>query len=60
MKNLFTKIKIRNLDKKNAAVLKRAVEAQRNGKLELYGKLIQQSETIISEKKSLEDSIKSK
>lgn len=59
MKKLFTKLKIRNLEKKNAAILKRAVEAQRNGKLELYGNLIQLSEKLVSEVNDLKNTLKS-
>ena len=57
MKNFFKKMKINSLDKKNRAVLERAMQMQRNGKLEEYGKLIQESEKLIAEKKDLEAEI---
>lgn len=54
MANFFKKLKVKSLDKKNAQVLKQAVDAQRNGKLELYGLLIQESEKIQIQKKEIE------
>lgn len=58
MKNFFKKMKINSLDKKNRALLERAMQMQRNGKLEEYGKLIQESEKLIAQKKELEAEIK--
>lgn len=60
MGNFFKKLKLRSIDKKNAALLKRAVDAQRNGKLELYGQLIQESENLQKLKKEIEADIAKK
>ena len=57
MKKFFKKMKINSLNKKNKVLLKQAMETQRNGKLEAYGKLIQESEKIISQIKTLEAEI---
>lgn len=58
MKNFFKKMKINSLDKKNRTILERAMQMQRNGKLEEYGQLIQESEKIVAEKTHLEKEIK--
>ena len=57
MKKFFKIMKINSLNKKNKVLLKLAMETQRNGKLEAYGKLIQESEKIISQIKTLEAEI---
>lgn len=49
MFGLFKKDITKKLDKKYALIMEKAVHAQRNGKLELYGELIKQSEEISKE-----------
>ena len=49
MFGLFKKDITKKLDKKYALIMEKAVHAQRNGKLELYGELIKESEKISKE-----------
>lgn len=54
MLGLFKTNPIKKLQKKHKVLMERAVEAQRNGKLELYANLISEAETIFNEIKQLE------
>ena len=49
MFGLFKKDVTKKLEKEYAQIMEKAVHAQRNGKLELYGELIKKSETILAE-----------
>lgn len=49
MFGLFKKDSAKKLEKKYAEIMEKAVHAQRNGKLELYGELIKESEQISKE-----------
>lgn len=57
MKSFLKKMKINSLEKKNAQILEKAMQFQRNGKLEDYARLIQESEELIKVKKKLEDEL---
>lgn len=46
MFNLFKKDPLKKLNKEYAQLLKQAMEAQRNGNIELYAELSQQAELI--------------
>ena len=47
MFGLFKKDETKKLEKEYAAIMEKAVHAQRNGKLELYGELVKKSEEIL-------------
>ena len=49
MFGLFKKDDTKKLEKEYAAIMEKAVHAQRNGKLELYGELVKKSEGLLAQ-----------